>query len=26
VLYIELFNPQTGAKKIIKLPIVVSTR
>jgi len=26
VLYVELFNSQTGAKKIIKLPIVVSTR
>ncbi|ADQ80235.1 hypothetical protein Palpr_2099 [Paludibacter propionicigenes WB4] len=26
VLYVEMFNPQTGAKKIIKLPIVVSTR
>jgi len=26
VLYVELFNPQTGVKKIIKLPIVVSTR
>ena len=26
VLYVELFNPQTGAKKITKLPIVVSTR